>query len=76
MIKIKDLEIMIEAFDMTLAIHEREERFFKRSAHASSSQEVKDTFLEMAKEMHGHLVGFIDKRNKLKERLESLQKNR
>jgi hypothetical protein len=70
----KDLEMMVEALTMTIAIHEREESFFRRSAAASTSQPVKTLFLEIADEMNGHIIGLITRRQKITNELLNLQK--
>ncbi len=70
----EDLNSMIEALTLTIAIHEREELFFRRSASVSSSQEVKTLFLEIADEMNHHLTSLKARRRKLADRLGSLRK--
>ena len=70
----QDLEIMIEALTMTIAIHEREEDFFRYSAAASTSQEVKTLFLEIAEEMNSHLTKLEEKKQNLVKELASLKK--
>lgn len=64
---------MIEALTLSSAIHEREEAFFRRSAAASTSHEVKTLFLEIAKEMNSHLANLEERKQKLVNEMINLQ---
>ncbi len=68
-----DLEAMIQALTMTIAIHEREEAFFRRSASISTSEEAKALFREIADEMKDHVSSLENRRNMLEHRLADLK---
>jgi len=70
----EDIDIMIQALAMTIAIHEREEAFFRRSAVISTSEETKALFEEIADDMKGHLSGLDSRLNKLTNQLAALKK--
>jgi len=46
-----DLETMIDILSLAIARQEMEERFFRRSAEASSSKVAKDLFVEIADDL-------------------------
>jgi hypothetical protein len=70
--KDKDIEIMIQALTMTIAIHEREEAFFRRSADVSTSEEARELFLEIADEMNVHAMKLETRKIRLIDRLAAL----
>jgi rubrerythrin len=71
----KDIETMIQALTMTIAIHEREEAFFRRSAGFSTGEETKELFLEIAKEMNQHAATLQSRKTKLVDKLAALVKS-
>jgi rubrerythrin len=75
MSNIKDIEIMIQALTMTIAIHEREEAFFRRSAELSASADPRNLFLEIAEEMKEHVAKLMEKKNKLLNGQDASKKN-
>jgi hypothetical protein len=74
MVTNKDIETMIQALTLTVAIHEREEAFFLRSAAVSTSEEAKTLFLEIASEMRIHAASLQNRKARLVERLAALDK--
>lgn len=69
----KDLEEMIGVLTTVIAIHKREEMFFRRSAKASTSDWAKVFFSEIAEELRSQVKVFEDKRDKLTEELKQLK---
>ncbi len=65
----EDHEIMIEALIMAIAIQEKEEAFFRRSATVSKSGEARALFLEIADEMKRQVESLEKKKKKLEEEL-------
>ena len=70
----EELEEMIEILTTAIAIHESEEKFFRRSAGASTSQAAKALFSEIAEELKGHLTSLEARKQKLADELANLQK--
>jgi rubrerythrin len=69
----EELEKMIEALTLTIAIHAREADFFRRSAAFSLSEDAKALFLEIAEEMNGHIANLESRKNKLANQLAILE---
>lgn len=61
----KDIQEMISVLTTAVAIHEREEQFFRRSAAASTSQVAKDLFSEIADELKSHVIMLESRKQKL-----------
>jgi rubrerythrin len=74
MSRYEDLENMIQALTLTIAIHEREEAFFRRSAAVSTSREAKALLLEIADDMKGHVSTLEDRKNKLVHELAEMKR--
>jgi rubrerythrin len=74
MSKFGDLENMIQALTLTIAIHESEEAFFRRSAAISTSQEAKALFVEIAEDMKSHLSKLVSTKIKLESKLAELKR--
>ncbi len=69
----KDLEEMIGVLTTAIAIHEREEMFFRRSAEASTNERAKSLFSEIAEELRSHVKLLEARREKLTEELKKLK---
>lgn len=69
----RDLEEMIGVLTTAIAIHEREEMFFRRSAKASTNERAKSLFSEVAEELRSHVKFLEARREKLTEELEKLK---
>jgi rubrerythrin len=69
----EDIEIMIQALAMTIAVHEREEAFFRRSAAISTSEEAKALFEEIADDARNHVSSLSNRKNKLTDQLAVLK---
>ncbi len=69
----KDLEEMISVLTTAIAIHEREEIFFRRSAKASTNERAKSLFSEIADELGSHVKLLEARREKLIEELRKLK---
>lgn len=69
----KDLEEMIGVLTTAIAIHEREEAFFRRSARASTSEQAKSLFSEIADELRSHVKLLEARKQKLTEELRNVK---
>jgi rubrerythrin len=74
MTEYKDIQDMIEVLSISIVREETEERFYRRSASASTSQVVRDLFLEIADEVEKHRQNLEQRRKRLLGALEDLQK--
>lgn len=72
MSKFRDLETMIEILDLTIARQEAEEKFFRRSAQASSNEVAQSLFTELAGDMRKYLNTLEQRRLKLIDALDML----
>jgi rubrerythrin len=70
----KDMQNMIEVLSISIVREETEEQFYRRSASASTSQVVKDLFLEIADEVKKHRQNLEQRREKLTGALEEKAK--
>jgi rubrerythrin len=69
-----DLRKMIEVLSISIVREETEEYFYRRSAARSTSQVVKDLFLEIAGEVAKHRQNLELRRKRLLDTLEDLKK--
>ena len=69
----KDLEEMIAVLTTAIAIHEREEKFFRRSAEASTNERAKSLFSEIAEELRSHVKLLEARKEELTEELKKLK---
>jgi YHS domain-containing protein len=69
----EDLEEMIEILITAMAIHEREEEFFRRSAASASSEVARTMLTEIADDLAGHRKDMEMRRQRLVDALESLK---
>lgn len=69
----RDLDEMIGVLTTAIAIHEREEMFFRRSARLSTSEQAKSLFAEIADELRSHVKLLEAKKETLTEELEKLK---
>jgi rubrerythrin len=70
----KDMRDMIEVLSISIVREEAEEQFYRRSASASTSQIVKELFLEIADEVAKHRQNLEQRRDRLLGALEDLKK--
>jgi rubrerythrin len=70
----KDIRDMIEVLSISIVREDAEEQFYRRSASASSSQVVRDLFLEIAGEIEKHRRNLEERRERLLGALEDLRK--
>jgi rubrerythrin len=70
----KDMRDMIEVLSISIVREEAEEQFYRRSASASTSQVVKELFLEIADEVAKHRQNLEQRRDRLLGALEDLKK--
>jgi YHS domain-containing protein len=68
----KDLEDMIEIITTAIAIHEREEEFFRRSAEASSREVAKELFTEISEDLSNYRKNLEARKQKLLQALSDL----
>jgi rubrerythrin len=74
MAEYKDMQDMIEVLSISIVREETEEQFYQRSASASTSQIVKELFLEIAGDVAEHRQNLEQRRNRLLGALEDLKK--
>lgn len=72
----KDLEEMIGVLTTAMAIHQREEEFFRRSARASTSEQAKRLYFEIADELAGHVKLLETRKQKLAEELKKMKEQK
>ncbi len=69
----KDFEEMDCLLTTAIAIHEREEALFRRSAGASTSEQAKSLFIEITDELRSHIKLLEARRQKLAEELKNIK---
>lgn len=72
MSQFRDLERMIEILDHTIARQEAEEKFFRRSARASTNEVARSLFNELADDMKNYVDSLEQRKKKLLDALKSL----
>ena len=70
----KDMRDMIEVLSISIVREEAEEQFYRRSASASTSQVVKELFLEIADEVAKYRQNLEQRRDRLLGALDDLKK--
>jgi hypothetical protein len=69
----RDLENMIQALTLTIAVHEQEEAYFRRSFEISTCRESKLLLLEIADEMRSHISSLEEKKSRLVSQLAGIK---
>jgi YHS domain-containing protein len=71
----QEFQDMLEVLITAIAIHEKEEEFFRRSAVASSSRVAKDLFLEIADDLRKYREALEARKQKLVDASEALSES-
>ncbi|MEJ2690180.1 MAG: hypothetical protein P8130_09565 [Deltaproteobacteria bacterium] len=72
MSQFRDIETMVEILNLTIARQEAEEKFFRRSALASSNEVAHSLFTELADDMKNYINNLERRRQRLLDALEAL----
>jgi hypothetical protein len=64
-----DIKGMIEALTTSIAVHEREEALFNRSACASVGEEARQILFQISEEMHRYIDFLLNKKQELMDQL-------